>query len=1016
MLFMYWRIVVSVCLIPEKSKENKFELFQHLRAQLAWIIPKKDQNHNQEKRILDECWLDQMNVVVKVGSLISQGVYSVATPFHPFGGAVDVIVVQQQDGTFRSTPWYVRFGKFQGVLKGAEKMVRINVNGVDANFHMYLDNSGEAYFVKEVDSGKGSETNGVVKDSVTLEPTQEESGLDIDNQNNGNENVLEIRRLEHSVSDSMVVQLRDERDSLGANLIQRAESDSDRRYYEFKDQQSSLEGSVELSEYGSSRYDNLDSNHIVESQNLNSEVILVSVDGHVLTAPISVSELSTEDVQDTPRFNLGPGEETDFCEGNEEFSSGETAWAADYICKLNESTTSDASGNVCGVQNEDNVIGRQLEVDEGGRGLACQAQETQKTSRQERDLQMHRDSEDASTNKADVFESCLGLEEMAKRGGKADVEDMGSSLEVQNSPEKSNQTLPDPVVDRTEDASVIELRNDNELSASCGSVSPDNNMSPHVQVGSESVEKIVSSLEQMSIESISVHSVSNDPDWKDEQCVTSAAVDETESSQQIAATGDECSKSELIEPPTESSRFEISLCGNELRVGMGVKAAAEAFAARRVSAQDFITSATSILKNENLIIRYRERYFLWEKAAPVVLGMAAFDLDLPVAPEDAIPVEQDGSEKPRDEDSGMPSTPTGRRWRLWPIPFRRVKTLEHTSSNSSNEDEFVDSESGLQNSQLEATPESPKSNLVWGTQQVDAHIYLWKWNARIVISDVDGTITKSDVLGQFMPLVGKDWTQSGVARLFCAIKENGYQLLFLSARAIVQAYLTRSFLVNLKQDGKALPNGPVVISPDGLFPSLYREVCADQLVCFYLFADGSCKKSTTRIQNCLFRVVIRDNHILQDIKKLFPSDYNPFYAGFGNRDTDELSYRKIGIPKGKIFIINPKGEVAISHHRADVKTYTSLHTLVNDMFPPTSLVEQNINRSAARESSNSGFVFIIDDEPGFQHICRKTSTRGTIGKCHCQTLSDGCYLEKTFPFGQTCRRLGGMHIVEITTL
>jgi len=45
---------------------------------------------------------------------------------------------------------------------------------------------------------------------------------------------------------------------------------------------------------------------------------------------------------------------------------------------------------------------------------------------------------------------------------------------------------------------------------------------------------------------------------------------------------------------------------------------------------------------------------------------------------------------------------------------------------------------------------------------------------------------------------------------------------------------------------------------------------------------------------------------LQDIKRLFPSDYNPFYAGFGNRDTDELSYRKIGIPKGKIFIINPK--------------------------------------------------------------------------------------------------------------
>lgn len=28
---------------------------------------------------------------------------------------------------------------------------------------------------------------------------------------------------------------------------------------------------------------------------------------------------------------------------------------------------------------------------------------------------------------------------------------------------------------------------------------------------------------------------------------------------------------------------------------------------------------------------------------------------------------------------------------------------------------------------------------------------------------------------------------------------------------------------NCLQDGKSLPNGPVVISPDGLFPSLYRE-------------------------------------------------------------------------------------------------------------------------------------------------------------------------------------------------
>ena len=32
---------------------------------------------------------------------------------------------------------------------------------------------------------------------------------------------------------------------------------------------------------------------------------------------------------------------------------------------------------------------------------------------------------------------------------------------------------------------------------------------------------------------------------------------------------------------------------------------------------------------------------------------------------------------------------------------------------------------------------------------------------------------------------------------------------------------------------------------------------------------------------------------LQDIRALFPPDWNPFYAGFGNRDTDEISYKEV---------------------------------------------------------------------------------------------------------------------------
>ena len=42
---------------------------------------------------------------------------------------------------------------------------------------------------------------------------------------------------------------------------------------------------------------------------------------------------------------------------------------------------------------------------------------------------------------------------------------------------------------------------------------------------------------------------------------------------------------------------------------------------------------------------------------------------------------------------------------------------------------------------------------------------------------------------------------------------------------------------------------------------------------------------------------------------LFPKLTEPFYAGFGNRETDAISYRSVAINLGKIFIINKDGEI-----------------------------------------------------------------------------------------------------------
>ena len=496
-----------------------------------------------------------MNVVGRVGSLISQGVYSVATPFHPFGGAVDVIVVQQQDGTFRSTPWYVRFGKFQGVLKGAEKIVRISVNGVEANFHMYLDNSGEAYFVREV-SSEGKGTNGVIKDSNSLEIAQEDGSTDDSIKESFDNVTAKICKLESSVSDPGVIGVRDEGAS-SAGWLERAESDNDRRFYEFQGDQSSHEGSVELSEYGSNQFESFDHvDHFGESRALDSEVVLVSVDGHILTAPISSSEGNTENLQlSTPQFHLGPGEETDFVEGNEEFSTGEGPWGAGYLNELDAASANVDSQNVCSVNNDNNGLGHQLEVCEGEKENASLANGTQDVGAQGKypSMQGNLENKNTSIERKDVFRSCLELTELATQVVNGDIRNLNFSVKVQEGMEDSQEKSPQGLqaVHDAENGPVVQFSNDDE-SSSCNPESPWNPTSPDLCVEVESNEKNVLSMENMESDNVSVHSLSNDPEWKDEQ-FGMLAVEGAKSSPQRPAPEDACSKTEIMENQVTTS-------------------------------------------------------------------------------------------------------------------------------------------------------------------------------------------------------------------------------------------------------------------------------------------------------------------------------------------------------------------------------------------------------------------------------------------------------------------------------
>uniref|UniRef100_A0A674ELS3 phosphatidate phosphatase n=1 Tax=Salmo trutta TaxID=8032 RepID=A0A674ELS3_SALTR len=195
-----------------------------------------------------------------------------------------------------------------------------------------------------------------------------------------------------------------------------------------------------------------------------------------------------------------------------------------------------------------------------------------------------------------------------------------------------------------------------------------------------------------------------------------------------------------------------------------------------------------------------------------------------------------------------------------------------------------------------------------GTCRCQGTIYLWSWDDKIIISDIDGTITRSDTLGHILPTLGKDWTHQGIARLYHRVSQNGYKFMYCSARAIGMADMTRGYLHWVNERGTMLPIGPVLLSPSSLFSALHREVIEK-------------KPERFKIQ------------CLTDIKQLFYPNTEPFYAAFGNRATDVYSYKEVGVPLNRIFTVNPKGELIQEHAKTNISSYGGLCEVVDHVFP-----------------------------------------------------------------------------------
>ncbi|KAM1669515.1 hypothetical protein ACFX2K_043612 [Malus domestica] len=963
-----------------------------------------------------------MYAVGRLGSYISRGVYTVSGPFHPFGGAVDIIVVEQQDGSFKSSAWNVKFGKFQGVLKTKEKVVNINVNGEDASFHMYLDHKGEAYFLREVDAEEGE---------AVLYPSS--SSDETDEQCRENRQPLKSMSCNYDAENLTTV---DQIQTLNGKILSRTNSRKSQIFGLFgsrstKERKSKEEegvdsevrrvDSLERAEFAANLLEVKWSTSLAtkkfgkdNASRFSSPNVLVNEDMQIdaeesrLSSSLPVSRVSSDvgesfiaatehDGNAIAVISNVTGSDLEIQSSFElEACPGKHLDEKDVV--LPGRDISHTAGGIDGVQPF--IYCETLYIARERSGQVHVHARTELLSK-DSVTEQHADDTSMEVHSVEATETCA-QETDAHSCTDRNIDLEGPAIVQQyNIQTVQRNSLPGSVK-KVESQSMFSLNysgdqvqeeknTKEEEIGSCHLQTPSESVIGHVMTEAASVLPVGLEEEQFlfSDDEIRITEV---------QCTESCSSSCVDRENSLSCSPKDSTNYESYSSPEKFVPEDPSIDFEKSNRKLEAASAAIGIPRNRKAAVDkevrkLVTSLPNMWPHTDklsaLDLHYPLSCSLDSNVNPLKSIWQGKD-DLSCRKWDTEEEKKLALETPNIENTqgsvelkGGPAIPAvgdpskvnvaaSGSWKLWPFGSRRSNSrkamqpdvnggkspdaqnaTESTFATDGEKNMLTDGDmnmltdgdknmltdgdknmlapKGMKKMERVLAPTSEqlaslklkegKNTVTFtfftamlGKQQVDARIYLWKWNTRIVISDVDGTITKSDVLGQFMPLVGVDWSHIGVTNLFSAIKENGYQLLFLSARAISQASVTRQFLFNLKQDGKALPDGPVVISPDGLFPSLFREVI--------------------RRAPHEFKIAC-----LEDIKSLFPSDCNPFYAGFGNRDTDEFSYLKVGIPKGKIFIINPKGEVVVNR-RVDTKSYTSLHALVNGMFPPTNSSEQ----------------------------------------------------------------------------
>ncbi|XP_065443766.1 phosphatidate phosphatase LPIN1 isoform X7 [Chrysemys picta bellii] len=871
-------------------------------------------------------------------------------------GCIDIIVVRQPDGNLQCSPFHVRFGKM-GVLRSREKVVDIEINGEPVDLHMKLGDNGEAFFVQEMDNDQEVipyhlATSPILSEGAALMESQLKRNLmdrvrNLDSTGSSQVSIPGLASQSAIESSSICVSVKKRRkrrrksthklDSLKREVNGDTSEDEEMFSIQISSEEENEpvdnmrisvmdEFSEEVSEINASAISMLSqsapytrsdgewsplqspSGSRPSTPKSDSELVSKSLDrgmqknnpqmhwawGELPQAAKSISLLKAKE---SNMVNINPSESTHFrviqSESAEEISSltalpaiGQAAVAASDV---NDPQPVPAEINDPEIEALGAAAPSLPANEEIKQATACLVQQASKI--------------DSPSRKKDKRSRHLGADGVYLD----DLTDMDPEVAALYFPKNGDN--------------IAHGKNANENGPRSANQSPHSGGSSGVDSGVEGVSDGIRDLPSIA----------------------------------------------------------ISLCGG---LSDNKEITKDQFLEQAVTYQQFVDNP-AIIDDPNLVVKIGNKYYNWTTAAPLLLAMQAFQKPLPKATVESIM---------RDK---MPKK-GGRWWFSWRGRNSTIKeetkptqdlsgnvlTTEEESSQMSIADRLKDESSSSDEDPRAAKPNigslqtnsshlsllsgiSYKKTLrltsdqlkslklkngpndvifsvttqYQGTCRCEGTIYLWNWDDKVIISDIDGTITRSDTLGHILPTLGKDWTHQGIAKLYHKVSQNGYKFLYCSARAIGMADMTRGYLHWVNERGTVLPQGPVLLSPSSLFSAFHREVIEK-------------KPEKFKVQ------------CLTDIKHLFHPNTEPFYAAFGNRPADVYSYKQVGVSLNRIFTVNPKGELIQEHAKTNISSYVRLCEVVDHLFP---LLKRSHSSDFPCSDTYSQFTYWREPLPPFEN-------------------------------------------------